>query len=170
LISARTAEVVEFHQAIAMVRGREDSMAESVQTYKNHSRRLPTLLLSVFLVLLLHFVNQVRHVWVAPSWGAGFGALVAFAVLCIPLTARQMALTVQDRVIRLEMRLRLMDVLPADLKPRIRELTRQQLVALRFACDAELPDLVREVLAGQLKSSKEIKLRVKDWQGDFLRA
>lgn len=145
-------------------------MAEGVQTYKNHSRRLPALLLFVFFVLLLNFVNQVRHVWNAPSLGAGFGALVAFALLCIPFAARQMALTVQDRVIRLEMRLRLMEVLPADLKPRIRELSRQQLVALRFACDSELPDLVREVLNGQLKTSKEIKLRVKSWEADWLRA
>ena len=67
------------------------------------------------------------------------------------------------------MRQRLMGVLPADLQPRIRELTRQQLVALRFACDGELADLVREVLDGRLKSSKEIKLRVKDWQADWLR-
>jgi hypothetical protein len=145
-------------------------MAEQVQTYKNHTRQLPTLLLFVFFVLLLNFANQVRHVWNAPSLGSGFGALVAFAVLCIPLTARQMALTVQDRVIRLEMRLRLAQVLPADLQSRIGELSRQQLVALRFACDNELPGLVREVLNGQLKSSKEIKLRVKEWQGDFLRA
>ena len=145
-------------------------MAEPVQTYKTHSRRPPVLLLFVFFVLLLHFVNQMRHLWAAPNWGAAFGALVAFALMCIPLTARQMALTVQDRVIRLEMRLRLMDVLPANLKPRIGELSRQQLVALRFACDAELPDLVREVLNGQLKTSKEIKLRVKEWQADWLRA
>ena len=145
-------------------------MADPVQTYKNHVQRPPALLLFVFFVLLLNFANQLRHIWNAPSLGAAFGALVAFALLCVPLAARQMALTVQDRVIRLEMRLRLMDVLPADLKPRIRELTRQQLVALRFACDAELPDLVREVLAGQLQSSKEIKQRVKDWQADWLRA
>ena len=145
-------------------------MAERVQTYKNHTRQLPGLLLFVFFVLLLNLVNQLRYLWRTPSEGAAFGALVAFALLCLPLAARQMALTVQDRVIRLEMRLRLMNVLPADLQPRIRELTRQQLVALRFACDAELPDLVREVLSGQLKTSKEIKLRVKDWQADWLRA
>ena len=145
-------------------------MAETVQTYKNHSRRLPGLLLFVFFVLLLNFGNQLRHLWARPAVDTAFVALVAFAVLCIPLTARQMALTVQDRVIRLEMRLRLMEVLPADLRPRIRELSRQQLVALRFACDSELPDLVRDVLAGQLKTSKEIKLRVKDWQADWLRA
>jgi hypothetical protein len=145
-------------------------MAERAQTYKNHTRQLPALLLFVFLVLLLNLINQIRHLWVAPSLGAAFGALVAFAVLCIPFTARQMALTVQDRVIRVEMRQRLMGVLPADLQPRIGELTRQQLVALRFACDAELPGLVREVLDGRLKTSKEIKLRVKDWQADWLRA
>jgi len=145
-------------------------MAESVQTYKNHARRLPALLLFVMFVLLLNFLNQVRHAINAPSLGSAFGALVAFAILGIPFAARVMALTVQDRVIRLEMRLRLMEVLPADLKPRIRELTRQQLVALRFACDDELPGLVREVLNGQLKTTKEIKLRVKEWQPDWLRA
>src|SRR5262245_33604093 len=130
-------------------------MADRVQTYKNHARRLPALLLFVFFVLLLNFGNQLRHLWTAPSLGAVFGAVVAFAVLCIPLAARQMALTVQDRVIRLEMQLRLMQVLPPDLRSRIGGLGRQQLVALRFACDGELPGLVREVLEGRLKTSKE---------------
>jgi hypothetical protein len=145
-------------------------MAERVQTYKNHARILPPLLLVVLLVLLLNVANEVRHYWRAPSLGAAFAIVVALAMFGVPLAARTMALTVQDRVIRLEMRLRLRELLPADLQARIRELTRQQLVALRFACDAELPGLVREVLDGQLKTSKEIKLRVKDWQGDWLRA
>jgi len=77
---------------------------------------------------------------------------------------------VQDRVIRLEMRLKLRGLLPPDLQPRINELTPRQLVALRFASDAELPDLVREVLAGKLATSKEIKMRVRSWQSDWLRA
>ena len=145
-------------------------MAERVQTYKNHTRQWPPLLLFVVLVLLINFVNQMRHLWLAPSLGAGFGAVVALALLGVPLAARNMALTVQDRVIRLEMRLRLMELLPADLKPRIHELTRGQLVALRFACDAELPGLVREVLEGRVTTPKDIKLRVKDWQPDWLRA
>ncbi len=76
----------------------------------------------------------------------------------------------QDRVIRLEMRLRLRQVLPQELHARINDLTPRQLVALRFASDAELAELVREVLDGKLRSSKEIKLRVKSWQSDFLRA
>ena len=77
---------------------------------------------------------------------------------------------VQDRLIRLEMRLRLQQSLPADLRGRISDLTPRQLIALRFASDAELADLVRDVLAGKLASSKEIKMRVKNWQADFLRA
>ena len=81
-----------------------------------------------------------------------------------------MVLRVQDRIIRLEMRLRLQQCLPADLRSRIEELTPGQLVALRFASDAELPELVREVVAGKLAARKDIKLRVKNWQGDWLRA
>jgi len=81
-----------------------------------------------------------------------------------------MALTVQDRLIRLEMRLRLRQLLPPDLQPRINDLTHRQLVAMRFASDAELAELVREVLAGKLTTPKDIKLRVKNWQADWLRA
>ena len=84
--------------------------------------------------------------------------------------ARLMALTVQDRVIRLEMRIRLKEVLPADLRSRVGELTPAQLIGLRFASDAELPELVRQVLGGSLKTTKEIKKVVRNWQGDYLRA
>jgi hypothetical protein len=80
-----------------------------------------------------------------------------------------MTLVVQDRVIRLEMRHRLKDVLPSDLRGRIADLTPRQLVALRFASDDEMPALVREVLAGSLPSPKAIKQSVKSWQGDYLR-
>jgi hypothetical protein len=68
------------------------------------------------------------------------------------------------------MRLRLRQILPPELQTRIQDLTHRQLVALRFASDAELPELVREILDGKLTTGKEIKLRVKNWQGDWLRA
>ena len=68
------------------------------------------------------------------------------------------------------MRLRLAQLLPADLQARIPDLTRPQLVALRFAGDAELPALVRDVLAGKYSTQKDIKLQVKSWQADWLRA
>ena len=77
---------------------------------------------------------------------------------------------VQDRVIRLEMQLRLQRILPDDLRARIGEITRGQFVALRFASDAELPALVRKVLDEKITDKKQIKMAVKDWQGDYLRA
>ena len=62
------------------------------------------------------------------------------------------------------------EILPADLKARILEFQPGQLVALRFASDAELPELARKVLDEKLTDQKAIKLMVRDWQGDFLRA
>ena len=96
--------------------------------------------------------------------------VVAVALFTLAFLSRSQALTVQDRVIRLEMRLRLRQILPPELQPRIQDLTHRQLVALRFASDAELPELVREILDGKLTTVKEIKLRVKNWQSDWLRA
>jgi len=77
---------------------------------------------------------------------------------------------VQDRVIRLEMRLRMREILPADLHPRIAEFTPGQLVALRFAGDRELPVLARRVLDERLQDRKAIKQMITDWQADHLRA
>jgi hypothetical protein len=84
--------------------------------------------------------------------------------------SRTMVLTLQNRIIRLEMRLRLQEVLPADLAARAKGLTLGQVIALRFASDAELPGLVERVLKGELTSKKEIKQAVKEWQADHLRA
>ena len=145
-------------------------MAERVQTYKNHLRWLPAFHFFVLPVLLLNVLNEVRRAWRYPSEGSLFVVVVAAALFTLAFLSRSQAVTVQDRVIRLEMRLRLQRILPPELQTRIQDLTHRQLVALRFASDAELPVLVREVLDGKLRSSKEIKLRVKSWQSDFLRA
>jgi Family of unknown function (DUF6526) len=145
-------------------------MAPEVQTYKNHARFLPPFHFFVIPVLLVNVLVAIRTLWVAPGWGTAWALVVAMALLTLGFLARIMALTVQDRVIRLEMRLRLHECLPQDLRSRIDDLTPRQLIALRFASDAELADLVREVLAGKLGTSKEIKTRVKNWQGDWLRA
>jgi len=82
---------------------------------------------------------------------------------------RIFALTAQDRLIRLEMRLRLKEILPNDLRGRILELTPDQLIGLRFASDAEMPDLVREVLTNGIQEREVIKRKIRDWQGDYLR-
>jgi hypothetical protein len=95
---------------------------------------------------------------------------VAIALLLAALYGRMFALAVQDRLIRLEMHLRLQGLLPANLRPRIPEFTVNQLVALRFASDAELPGLAGKVLAENLQDRKTIKQMIQNWQADELRA
>jgi hypothetical protein len=83
---------------------------------------------------------------------------------------RASILTVQDRLIGLEMRLRLAAVLPPELRVRIPELRIRQLVALRFAGDSELPALVQRCLDGELRTPDEVKRQIREWRPDFVRA
>ena len=145
-------------------------MAEAVQSYQKHARWLPGFHFFVLPVLLVNLVNEMRHLWMEPTRHFVFQVVFAAALLGAAFLSRVQALTVQDRVIRLEMRLRLRGLLPPDLQPNINELTHRQLVALRFASDAEMAELVRDVVAGKLATSKDIKMRVKSWQSDWLRA
>jgi hypothetical protein len=145
-------------------------MAERAQTFRTHARYLPAYHFFVLPVLLINLLNAIRHIWLMPTRGMALQLAVAAALLALGFLARVQTLTVQDRVIRLEMRLRLRQVLPPDLQPRISELSHQQLIALRFASDPELPELVREVLAGRLTTGKDIKMRIRQWQPDWLRA
>lgn len=145
-------------------------MAEKVQTYKNHTRFFPLFHFVISPILLVNVFITARHVYWVPNRHYAWDLVIAVTLVLLALSARIMALAVQDRVIRLEMRLRLHQLLAGDTKLRINDLTPRQLVALRFASDAEMPALVSEVLAGKLASSKEIKLRVKNWQADQLRA
>jgi hypothetical protein len=145
-------------------------MADRSQTLKNHARLLPPFHFFVLPVLLGNVLVALRHMWLFPGLDSVWAAMVAAALLTLAFVSRTQVLTVQDRLIRLEMRLRLRQVLPPDLQDQVQELTPRQLVAMRFACDAELPDLTRQVLAGNLSSAKAIKMAVKDWQADWLRA
>ena len=106
----------------------------------------------------------------APSANVVVALIVAIALLLAALYGRMFALAVQDRLIRLEMQLRLQGLLPANLRPRIPEFTVNQLVALRFASDAELPGLAGKVLAENLQDRKMIKRMIQNWQADELRA
>ena len=140
------------------------------QSYSNHAATLP---MFHFVVLPFLFIYALREIWACYQtetadsiWAAAF----AIVVLLLALSARVMATKVQDRVIRLEMRLRLASVLPDDLRAQISSLTPDQLIGLRFASDAEMADLVRKVLAGELTERKAIKKAVKQWQADYLRA
>jgi hypothetical protein len=143
---------------------------KQTQNYANHRKFFPLFHYFVLPVLLINVVVAGRHVWQAPNGSTAFALLVALALASGALAARAMALKVQDRVIRLELHARLRTCLPEDLQGRINELTPAQLVALRFASDAEMADLVRDVLAGKLSSQNAIKKQIKNWQADYLRA
>jgi len=140
------------------------------QTFRNHARIVPAYHVGVFVPFFANFIWATYQLIRAFGGQTLIDFLVSIALLLMFFSLRVQVLTVQDRVIRLEMRLKMRQLLPPDLQPRINELTPRQLVALRFASDDELADLVREVLAGKLASSKEIKMRVKHWQADWLRA
>lgn len=144
-------------------------MAE--QNFSNHVRWVPGFHLFVMPVMALNFGWSIYRWKVAGfSLDAFINVLTAAALIMLMLYARLFALKVQDRVIRLEERMRLEKLLPADLKPRIEEFTSGQLVAMRFACDAELPALARKVLAENIKGGKAIKQMVQTWRADYLRA
>jgi hypothetical protein len=144
---------------------------EKTQNLQNHTRLVPPFHMFVLPVFLL---NAGSSIYVLVKFGVTYrsvlGVLMAFALLTFALFARLFALTVQDRVIRLEMRMRLAEVLPVDLRSRIPEFTVGQLVSLRFAGDGELPVLARKVLDEKMNDRKAIKQLIKDWQGDYLRA
>jgi Family of unknown function (DUF6526) len=140
------------------------------QSYRNHGQRTPAWIFGVLLPFFLNFIWALTRVIRGVTIETVLNLAMAVAFLILWWFVRRMALTVQDRVIRLEMRLRLRDVLPSSMHSDIPRLTRSQLVALRFASDQELAELVREVLAGKLASQKDIKLKIRDWQADYLRA
>ena len=144
-------------------------MAE--QSFANHVRWVPAFHFFVMPVLALNLGWSIYRWKLAAFSLDGFvSVLTAAALLIFTLYARLFALKVQDRVIRLEERLRLEKLLPADLKPRIEEFTSGQLVAMRFASDAELSALARRVLADNIQSGKAIKHMVQTWRADYLRA
>ena len=135
------------------------------QTYANHRRFDP---LVHFALIPFFLVSALATAWrfiKAPSLHHGWLMLAAFAVALLTLTVRGYALKVQDRIIRLEERLRMERLLPEDLKARIPELTVRQCVGLRFAADAELADRVREALAEGL-NDEAIKKRIQVWRPD----
>ena len=144
-------------------------MAEQTQTLATHRRfipawhffALPVLIINVFVVGL----KFGRDLSLSNAWAV----IVAIALAIGIALSRTMPLRAQDRIIRLEERIRFERLVPADLRGRVGELTPDQLIALRFAPDNEVPELARRVLGGELKTRADIKGAVKNWRGDHLR-
>ncbi len=139
-------------------------MAEP-QNFKNHTMFDPPFhffLAPVGLILLgLAIYDLVKN----PGWMTGIHVLAVVWLVVLVFKTRIYSLKVQDRLIRLEERLRLAAVLPASLQARIGDLSIDQLIGLRFASDAELPGLVEKTLGGNW-NRKQIKGAVQNWRAD----
>lgn len=142
----------------------------ATQNFENHVKFVPAYHGVAFAIFLINFIWCIYQIIHAPSAQTAISLLLSIGFLLVFFFARIFALTVQDRVIRLEMRLRMQQLLPADLRPRVGDFSVSQLVALRFAGDEELPALARKVLEEKIESRKAIKKMVKNWQPDLLRA
>jgi hypothetical protein len=141
------------------------------QNFSNHGRFFPLFHFVAAPILLANLIwsfFRLKH----DNYSAYsiFQVFVAFALVVTLLVARLMALKVQDRVIRLEERMRYQRLLPSDLQSRIDDFTVNQFVSLRFASDAELPGLARKVLDEKIDNRKAIKQLIKVWRPDYLRA
>jgi uncharacterized membrane protein YciS (DUF1049 family) len=145
-------------------------MAEAfAQTYKNHAKFVPPYHFFVLPMLLVNVIWAAMRAFGSLSVDTVIALLTAVALMMVALFARVFALKVQDRVIRLEMRLRMRELLPAELQPRIKDFTTEQLIAMRFACDDELPELAATVLRDNPQDRKTIKQMVKQWTPDEAR-
>ena len=143
---------------------------EKAQSFENHNRLVPPYHMIAIPIFMVNFIWRLVQLKDGITFASIMNVLLAIAFLILILYARMFTLTVQDRVIRLEMRLRLERLLPMDLRSRISEFTPPQLISLRFAGDEELVALARQVLDERLNDRKTIKRRIKNWQADLLRA
>lgn len=144
-------------------------MTESAQSYKSHKRWVP---LFHFFALPVLIVNVGVATW---QWNqlrtgsSGWQVVVAVALLVAFFLARDMTLTAQNRVIRLEERMRLASLMPDDMRGRVNELRPGHLVGLRFASDDEVVALSKRCLDGELKTAGDVKKEIKSWRPDYLR-
>jgi hypothetical protein len=142
---------------------------QETQNYRNHVRWYPLVHFFLTPVLLFNIIWQSVRLFQEPNWDRAESLLLAFALIALSFAARLQALKAQDRVIRLEELLRYDAILPKELASQARNLRASQIIALRFASDEELPELIQQTLSGKFKDAKEIKLAVKNWRGDYLR-
>ena len=144
-------------------------MAETPQSYANHARLVPMFHYFALPILLINFLVSAYATVTRFSLDALLVTLASLALVTAAFYARFFALGAQDRIIRLEERLRMQRVLPDDLRSRVADFTTEQLIALRFCADDELPDLSRKVLDDSIADRKTIKQLVKTWRADHQR-
>jgi hypothetical protein len=138
------------------------------QNASHHARLDPLFHFFLAPVSLIVLIVMIYRAVRGPNWDSALHILIALWAFVAAFKIRSYPLKLQDRIIRLEERLRLKEILPASLQPRIGELTEDQLVGLRFASDGELTDLVQKIL-DQKFDRKQIKQAVRNWRPDFWR-
>jgi Family of unknown function (DUF6526) len=141
---------------------------ESAQNLKNHGRLDPPYHILSFFILVVSLIVSIVYLVLHPHFYTAWIVVLSVVVFIPFFKLRTYALKVQDRVIRLEERLRLQALAPAEWHPQINRLTEGQLIALRFAPDEELVELARQAVAENL-SRKQIKERIKNWRADHWR-
>ena len=139
-----------------------------MQDYATHRRLNPLYHFIALPIFTATLVVTGIHLFRAPSPSTGWAFVVAFGMIAMLGVGRLQALMVQDRIIRLEERLRLQALAPA-FAGQIDRLNKRQVAALRFASDAELPDLARRVFAGEFATGGAIKRAVSQWRADHMR-
>jgi hypothetical protein len=135
------------------------------QNLKNHGRLDPAFHLFTFGVYLLNLVYAGFHLYRQPSLSSGWYLVLSIVVIIPILKLRMYPLKVQDRLIRLEERLRLQALAPQEWHPQIYRLSEDQLIALRFAADDEVVELAKQALEHNL-NRKQIKERIRNWRAD----
>jgi hypothetical protein len=138
------------------------------QTYANHGRFDPPFHFFLAPLGLAAIIMSIIICVRRQSLRSALWVLLSVGFFVLAGKARGYALKVQDRVIRLEERLRLAMLLPEALRARIGELTEGQLIGLRFASDAELPGLTERALNENL-TKKQIKMSIQNWRADQFR-
>lgn len=139
---------------------------EPTQTYSNHPRFVPGFHYVTGGLVIVYLLYTIWRAMTSRTLDAHFQILGALGLVGTFWYARTFPLKAQDRVIRLEEQLRMARLLPDDLRVRAGDLSARQLIALRFASDAELPELVRWVLSDNVTDAKVIKQRIKTWRPD----
>src|ERR1700721_4507347 len=119
------------------------------QNFENHAKFVPGFHVVVLGILAINLIWSIYRLFHAFAAEAAISMLLAIAFVLLAFYARPFALAVQDRLIRLEMRLRMQELLSAELRPRIPEFSVSQLVALRFASAPELPALGKRSPTGK---------------------
>ncbi|MGB6975165.1 MAG: DUF6526 family protein [Terracidiphilus sp.] len=140
-------------------------MSNKAQNLKNHARFDPAFHFVLVFTLAGNLVYAIAHVVRHPAIGSGWFVVLSVVAFVALLRMRQYPLKVQDRVIRLEERLRLQSLAPADWRAQIYRLTEDQLIGLRFAGDDEVVELAKQALDHNL-TRKQIKERIKNWRAD----